>query len=172
MAIKISVQGDGFGLDREITAVQAAHVLAFIISEQQPEEMSRVAGSKGKARKSRRAAGSTSSGPRVGEAIKAIRMFTPELEGYPDYHSISRKGARILWVLAFAQANGVEELSTSEISFIATKLRDKIETKAIGALTVNDAKESRVTMAGSSYVLLHKGDLYLKGLTREQTDGA
>jgi len=104
----------------------------------------------------------------VSEAVRVIQPIVPTLEGYPNYHKLSSKGLKIMWLLAMAQSNHIDSLATKEISFLASKLRDKIEIRDMSGHTVTGAKNGWITKNGSSdYILLHDGDDYLRSLLSE-----
>jgi len=105
------------------------------------------------------------------DEVTQIAVFTPDLEGFPNFHKLPTKGAKVMWILAFARANDVESLRPSEIGYVAGRLRDKLDPRDINGLTVTAAKNGWLAKSSDAYYsLLHKGDEYLKGLANEPTD--
>lgn len=184
MAIKLSLVGDVTVPEREITLTQAGKIIAFIGSETEvsdlpgESERSRVLAldlptqQATKTKKSR--SKKSSSAPaqlKVREEVSAIKLITPDLDGYPNYHKLPTKGAKVMWILAFAAANELETLRPNEIGYIAGKLRDRIDPRDVNGLTITAAKNGMIAKVnGSSYTLLHKGDEYLRELVNENQD--
>ncbi len=99
------------------------------------------------------------------QEVLAISPVVPELEGYPTYHKLPTKGAKVLWILAYARANSVDSLTPREISYIAVRLRDKIASGDVNGLTVTAFKNVWISKdAAANYTLLYKGEEYLKDL--------
>lgn len=105
---------------------------------------------------------------RVREEVMAIKVIMPDLEGYPNYHELKTKGAKVMWILAFGAKHSLEHLSPKEVSYIAGKLRDKIVHTDMNGLTITAAKKGWVAkVEGANYTLLHKGHEYLKSLSSD-----
>lgn len=101
----------------------------------------------------------------ISEEVKLLQPFIPTEEGLPNYHKLSSKGLKIMWVLTMTHNKGVESLTTKEIAFIIGKLRDKIEIRDINGHTVTAAKNGWLTKDSSSkYLILHDGEEHLKTL--------
>ncbi|MGY4893624.1 MAG: hypothetical protein ACO1N2_02950 [Candidatus Saccharimonadota bacterium] len=101
----------------------------------------------------------------VSEAVRELHPVTPDLAGYQNYHAVSTKGLKVLWILAYAQANNIDKLSPREITFIASKLRDKIDARDVNGLTVTAAKNGWIAKDNeANYSLLFTGDEHLKSL--------
>lgn len=104
----------------------------------------------------------------ISEEVKLLQPFIPTTEGLPNYHRLSSKGLKIMWVLAMTHNKGVESLTTKEIAFIIGKLRDKIEIRDINGHTVTAAKNGWLTKdASAKYLILHDGEEHLKTLLTE-----
>ena len=104
----------------------------------------------------------------VSDAVSAVQPVVPTLEGFPNYHKLKSKGLKVMWILAMAQAHGVDSLSTKEIAYFAGKLRDKIEIRDMNGHTSTGAKNGWLTKDNSAkYILLHDGEEQLKSLLSE-----
>lgn len=131
-----------------------------------------MAGFSGVARKSSKPrAKTTSAKPKtvnaesVSEAVRELHPVTPDLAGYQNYHTVGTKGLKVLWILAYAQANNIDKLSPREIAFIASKLRDNIDARDVNGLTVTAAKKGWIAKDNeANYSLLFTGDEHLKSL--------
>jgi hypothetical protein len=87
----------------------------------------------------------------------------PQLGGYPDYWSQTVKGVRILWLLAYAlESNVPEGLTTVEIDYLASKLRDQIKVGDIPALTKGSVKKGFMTTSKGYLKILKPGEDFLK----------
>jgi len=101
----------------------------------------------------------------VSEAVRELHPVTPDLAGYQNYHAVGTKGLKVLWILAYAQANNIDKLSPREIAYIASKLRDKIDARDINGLTVTAAKNGWIAKDNeANYSLLFTGDEHLKSM--------
>lgn len=90
-------------------------------------------------------------------------QIVPQLNGYPDYWSLSTKGSKILWLLAYAEENRVTEgLTPVEIEFMASKLKDQIKTGDFTALTKNNIKKGWMTTGKGFSKILKLGEDSLK----------
>lgn len=104
----------------------------------------------------------------VSEDARSVQPVVPTLEGLPNYHKLKTKGLKIMWLLAMAQKHDIDRLSTKELAFFASKLRDKIEIRDINGHTVTAAKNGWVTKDNAAnYSLLHDGEEHLKSLLDE-----
>lgn len=104
----------------------------------------------------------------VSEAVLNVQPIVPTLEGFPSYHKLKTKGLKIMWLLAMAHAHDIDRLSTKELAFFASKLRDKLAVGDINALTQTAAKNGWVTKDNdANYSLLHNGEEHLKTLLGE-----
>jgi hypothetical protein len=116
-------------------------------------------------RSTKKASGGQLSSEGIRPEVLSVKVITPDLDGYLNYHKMPSKGAKVMWILAFANSNQIEELTPREVSYIANKLRDRIDQGGLSALTITAAKNGWVTKVEGNYTLLHKGDEYLKDLT-------
>lgn len=104
----------------------------------------------------------------LSEGIQELEII-PKIEGIIDYHDISTKSERILWILFFAQQNSIMELSSVDIAYFADKLLDKIPTKNISGLTEYTLKKAYLTKNSSGkFKLLHDGITHLKSLQKNK----
>lgn len=104
----------------------------------------------------------------VSDAVRGVQPIVPVLDGLPNYHKLKSKGLKVMWILAMAQSQGIESLSTKEIAYFAGKLRDKIEIRDMSGHTSTGAKNGWLTKDNSAnYILLHDGEEHLKSLLSE-----
>ncbi|MDO8487655.1 MAG: hypothetical protein Q7S45_05150 [Candidatus Curtissbacteria bacterium] len=93
------------------------------------------------------------------------------LEGYPDFHVLPSKADAILWVLAYADEQKIEELTPREVEALTDKLRNKIEQKAFSAHNKRNIKLSYVSQTGNRFKLQQKGSDHLKKLRTGDDSG-
>lgn len=133
----------------------------------------------GSARSSRKKRSNASKGSRstsistakVRQEVLDLKNIVPELSGVPNYHKLPTKGFKVLWILAYGLKNNLDSLNPTEIAYLATKLRDKIEARDVNGLTTNAHKNGWITKDGSNYILLQKGEDELERLdTSEKED--
>ncbi len=86
----------------------------------------------------------------------------PHLDGYPDYWSLSTKGVRVLWLVAFASENNISGLSNVEVSFLASRLKDQIKAGDVTPLTKNNIKKGYMTTLKGLSKILKPGEDFLK----------
>lgn len=89
-----------------------------------------------------------SNSPRLG-LNKDVENLTivSELEGFPGYWDPrfkDNKSTRILWLLQFASANGLEALSSTDISFMAKKLSDDIKPNTVPSKIIGLNRKGRI----------------------------
>lgn len=107
----------------------------------------------------------------VSDEVKAIPSFVPVVEGLPNYHEIKVKGNRILWILAFADKHGIEELVPADIEYIASRLRDRIPTGSLTALSeVNSKKAFLERKTDGRYKILHSGLEFIKNYAQNNAE--
>lgn len=100
----------------------------------------------------------TSSGGKkeINASLKELEYVT-HMEGLTPFHSLTTKGQKILWILAYAKNNGVDALSTSEVEFIANKLNDNITTSMFSGLNEGNEKRGYVSRKNDKYKILQSG---------------
>ena len=112
--------------------------------------------------KKRRGSGKTGRGPAVREEVLNLEL-TPQLDGYPDYWTYTIKGSRILWLLAYAAEHGITDgLSSGEVEYLASKLKDQITSQAFAALTKSNIKKGYMTSTKGYSKILKVGEDFLK----------
>ncbi len=97
----------------------------------------------------------------VREEIDNLEIV-PHFEGYPDYWSLSTKGSRVLWLVAFASENSISGLSNVEVDFLASRLKDQIKAGDVPALTKNNVKKGYMTFTKGVSKILKPGEDFLK----------
>ncbi len=90
------------------------------------------------------------------------------LEGYSGFHDLPTKADSILWVLAYADSNNIEELTPREVEMITDKLRKKIPQKDFSAHNKKNMKLGYVALTDGKYKLQQKGIDHLKSLSTKQ----
>ncbi|HVE81173.1 MAG TPA: hypothetical protein VNA68_03520 [Candidatus Dormibacteraeota bacterium] len=168
MPIKLKISGNINMPEQEISLRQAGRIIEFLGAPEENAVGGQLSSSKKPKPRSRskKASASTPS-VQVRDELSKI-TYSPDLDGYPNYHALPTKGAKVMWVLAFAAANAIVSLRPNEISYAAFRLRDKIAGSDINGLTANAAKKGWVVKDSTgSYSLLFKGDKYLKDLLDE-----
>jgi len=86
------------------------------------------------------------------------------LDEFPDYHKLTTKGDKILWLLAYADKKGVNALSSAEIDLLSSKLRNRIESGGFTALNAKNIKNSFVIRTATGFQIQKRGLDYLKKL--------
>lgn len=97
----------------------------------------------------------------VREEIKNLNIVSA-LDGYPDYHNLHTKGDKILWLLEYADKNGIKSLAPVEAEFLSVKLRDKIELGGFTALNARNIKKAFVTKTSDGFQIQKRGSDHLK----------
>lgn len=101
-------------------------------------------------RKKKRGSKGGSKGAIIRDDVTKLEI-TPSLEGYAGYWEIAIKGMRILWLLAYADEHGVSTgLTSAEISYLSSKLKDQIKTGDFSALVSNNIKKGYMVSNSSS----------------------
>jgi hypothetical protein len=102
----------------------------------------------------------------VSDEVRAFD-FGGGLEGFPDYHKLQTKGDKILWLLAYADAKSVKSLTPTEVDFLSTELRDRVEGKGFTALNQRNMRNNFVLKKSDGFQIQHKGLEHLKSLNLE-----
>lgn len=87
------------------------------------------------------------------------------LEGYPNFHGLPTKADSILWVMAYADSQKIQELTPKEVEVITDKLKNIIPQNAFSAHNKRNIKGGYVSQADSRFKIQQKGLDYLKSLT-------
>ncbi|MCX6732449.1 MAG: hypothetical protein NTV98_02820 [Candidatus Roizmanbacteria bacterium] len=117
---------------------------------------------------SKKATNKRKSTPKViTEEVKRLDIST-SFNDYPKFYDLATKANKILWILAYADAKGIPELTTADIEYLADKLRDKIPTGGFTALSEYIFKKSYITKTVEGKIKIqHDGLEYLKSLITE-----
>lgn len=86
------------------------------------------------------------------------------LEGFPEYYRLTTKADKILWLLAYADKNGVKTLTPTEVDYMSGELRDKVDAKGFTALNQRNIKNSFVSKTVAGFQIQKKGLDHLKSL--------
>lgn len=100
------------------------------------------------------------------ETLKNVNISTT-VSGYPSFHSVAAKTDKLLWVLMFAKSQGLESLSSKEISQLSDRLGDGIPANNINKNYKSNLKKGYVnrTIADGKMRLTPDGDSRLKALS-------
>lgn len=101
----------------------------------------------------------------IRDAVKALNI-TSAPGDMPHYQLVKTKTDRILWILTFADMEGLTDgLTSGEISYIASELKDNIRSNTITSLTkASLAKAFIATGKGARLKVLQKGISYITDL--------
>ncbi len=88
--------------------------------------------------------------------------WVASLEGFPDFHSLTTKADSILWILAYAEFQGIESLTPREVELASDHLKKKIPHKDFSAHNKRNIKSSLVASTGGKFKLQQKGINHLK----------
>lgn len=102
----------------------------------------------------------------VSDDVKKLEIAN-NLDGFPGYWDLGQKGERILWLFIFAEKNGVLLLSSTDVEYMASQLRDNIPTRSFSALTETIFKRGYITKSGDKYKILQPGMDYLATKAKE-----
>lgn len=97
-------------------------------------------------------------------SVVSLSIVT-DMEGYPSFHSLPTKADSILWVLAYADKNAIQELTPREVEFITDKLKNKIAQSGFSAHNKRNVKLSLVSLTNGTFKLQQKGIDHLKKLS-------
>lgn len=86
------------------------------------------------------------------------------LESFPEYYGLATKAYKILWLLAYADKNGVKTLTPTEVDYMSGELRDKVDAKGFTALNQRNIKSSFVSKTSTGFQIQKKGIDHLKSL--------
>jgi len=103
----------------------------------------------------------------ISEEVKKLEIVNT-LEGFPNYWSLGQKGERILWLLMFAEKNGITLLSTADVEYMASRQRDNIPTRSFMALTETIYKRGYITKSEDKYKILQPGIDFLALKVKEE----
>lgn len=101
----------------------------------------------------------------VSEGVRAIQPVVPNMEGFPNYHKLKTKGLKIMWLLVMSRSHDVDRLSSKELVYLTSKLRDKLALSDVSGHTKTAAKNGWLTKDNEgNYLILHDGEEHLKTL--------
>lgn len=105
---------------------------------------------------------------KIPERLQSIELQT-SMEGYPDFHTLGKKADKLLWVLQFAQANGLASLSNAEIVILSDRLGDGIPGTDINGYYKANLKKTYVnrSLQDKTMRILPQGSTYLAGLVQK-----
>lgn len=106
--------------------------------------------------------------------VQAIEPQT-SMENFNNFYSCKTKREKILWILKFAEINGVSSLNPKEISFLSSKLspkfKDQITIKAFSALNQFNLDNGYVAYNGKEYQIQEAGENNLKNILVADNNG-
>lgn len=93
------------------------------------------------------------------------------LEGFPDYHSLSTKADSILWALAYADAKNISDLTSREVESITDRLKNKVAQRDFSAHNKKNMKSGYIILTDGKFKIQQKGINYLKSLLNKSENG-
>jgi len=97
----------------------------------------------------------------VREEVKNLQILG-SMDELPDYHDLSAKADKILWLLHYADTNNIKGLTPAEVDFLSTELRDRVKTNDFAAHNTRNIKKSFVTKTSEGFLIQKKGLDHLK----------
>lgn len=86
------------------------------------------------------------------------------LEGFPNFHDLPTKADKILWALAYADKNGIQDLTPREVEFITDKLKGRVAQSDFSAHNKKNRKAGYVSLTDGVFKLQQNGIDHLKKL--------
>lgn len=100
----------------------------------------------------------------VRDEVKALEV-TGAMDEYPDYHKLTTKGDKILWLLEYADKKGIAALTPAEVDYISlNRLRNRVESSGFTALNERNIKKVFVSKTAEGFQIQKRGSDYLKSL--------
>lgn len=93
--------------------------------------------------------------------------ITTNLDGFPNYHSLDTKWKKIIWLLVFADKNGVEALSPAEVEYLSAKIKGQIARSGFTAHNTQNIKAGYVISKGSKFSAEQSGIDLLMNLVKQ-----
>lgn len=93
--------------------------------------------------------------------------ITTNLDGFPNYHSLDTKWKKIIWLLVFADKNGIEALSPAEVEYLSAKIKGQIARSGFTAHNTPNIKAGYVISKGSKFSAEQSGTDLLKNLVKQ-----
>jgi hypothetical protein len=109
----------------------------------------------------------TSVSKSIRDEVKSMEI-SGDMEGFPDYSSLSTKGDKILWLLAYADKKEVSTLSPGEVDYLSQRLRDCVESSGFTALNGKNIKNSFVKKTALGFQIQKRGYEYLKKINTKE----
>lgn len=108
----------------------------------------------------------TSSVKGVRDEVKQLQMLGSHND-LPDYHKLSKKGDKILWLLAYADKNGIDALTPTEVDHMSGQLRGRINSSGFTALNDRNIKNAFVSKTKTGFQIQRKGLDHLASLSEK-----
>ena len=86
-----------------------------------------------------------------------------QLSGFPGYRKMKTRSDKILWILQWANLNGGNQLSGSDIEYVAKKLSDNVPNRQVASSLSPYLSKSLVSKNSDGYIILYDGTEFLKG---------
>lgn len=154
--IILTLEGTDYSIKRKITELKAAQILSFLGSTETTGTSSPSNFTTSISRASSRRAG-------IRDEVRQLPIDT-SMEGYPGYHELSTKTDKIIWILQYAEQNDIKGLSSGEVDYLSSEMKDRIEAKNFGAFNLRNIRSSYVKKIGGLFRAQQKGLTYLKNL--------
>ncbi len=124
-------------------------------------------GTRNSGTKPRAANGKTTRKPKeVPESFKGIDSFSASIDGYIDYHKITKQTDKFLWLINAAKLQGVASVSNQDIVWLSDHLGDGIPTGNISGNYRQNHKAGYVnrSLQDGKIRMMPAGEAYLKTL--------
>ncbi len=102
----------------------------------------------------------------IRDEIKEMQILASQ-DGLIDYHKLSTKGDKILWILSYADKKGIDALTPAEVDHLSGQLRDRINSSGFTALNDRNVKSAFVAKTKIGFQLQKKGTDYLASLSEK-----
>jgi hypothetical protein len=160
--LKLTIEGEGISFKKNITEHRAGQIISLLSSEQSPllDPIKKTV--------ARNLSGKSSPNSRrnIREEVEALPIDT-SMEGYPNYHDLPTKADKIIWVLQYAEQNGVKGLTSGEVDFLSAEFKDRIEAKNFGAFNGRNVRSSYIKKINGLFETQQKGLNYLASLVKK-----
>jgi hypothetical protein len=101
--------------------------------------------------------------------VKAFEIVG-SMDGYPDYHNLTTKGDKILWLIQYADTKSVTSLTPSEVDYLSTQLREHIDASGFTALNSRNMNKCFVVKNSEGFQIQKRGVDYLANLNSIKTN--
>lgn len=93
---------------------------------------------------------------KIRDEIKNLAV-TSTMSGFVDFNTLSTKGKKILWLIAYAEKEKIQDITPAEIQSLGNKIRVNLPPSSFTALTDKIFKEGLMYKNGGGYRIDQKG---------------